>query len=404
MNGALVNLLVSLGLLVVPGPKDRPLMETLVNDHPLRLQIDTGAELLMLFSYAADRIGLPYQKPPQPADPDPQKPAHYTVYPSDLCRVKMGDRNVQIRLPICEVPPWVRSAGIDGVVGWPVIKNSVVRIDWGQKILEPVPEVPAAATQWQQFDVYTAPGLRVLALQVSESSESPRAVYIDTGSSVSVEVATPLWQEILSRHPGLSTTLEASYNPGIGYSASPVCWLPVLKLGKLELHDVPVSEASKDFQRAPAYLARISLYGLTRLELVVEARQNRAYVRPKQDYPKRYDYNRAGAVFLPADHQSDDLLARVLDGGPAYEAGIRNGDKLLRANEREVAGWRTDPNGWMSDTSTFEQAAGTKVSLTIMRDTCPMDVTVVLTEILPVEATAPASQKDQVNQARKETP
>jgi hypothetical protein len=378
-------------------------MEAQINNHPLRLQIDTGAEELMVFSYAADRIGLAYQKPPQPAAPSQLKPGHFMVYPSDRCQLRLGNRDVQMRLPICEVPPWVQSARVDGVVGWRVLSNNILHIDWGQKMLEPIPQVPDPAGQWQRFDVYAPPGQRVLALQVSKSSESSQAVYIDTGSGSGVEVASALWKEIVAQHPGLSTTIEGSYNPGVGYSASPVCWLPVLKLGNLELHDVPVSEAQKSFQQAPAYLAQIGLYGLTRLELIVDGRQNLAYVRAKQDYSKKYDHNRAGVVFLPADDQSADLLAKVLDGGPAYEAGIRNGDRLLRVDGRDVAGWRTDPNGWMSDTTAFERPAGTKVALTIRRDTQPVEVTVVLKDLLPVEATPPARQEDPARLSPQET-
>ncbi len=403
MSAFLTGLVLAVELLVAPGAKDRPCMEAQVNDHPIRLQIDTGAEELMMFSYAADRIGLPYQKPPQPAAPSQLKSGHFMVYPSDRCQLRLGNRDVQMRLPICEVPPWVQSAGVDGVVGWRVLSNNILHIDWGRKMLEPVPQIPGPAAQWQRFDVYAPPGQRVLALQVSESSESPKAVYIDTGSDGGVEVASALWKEIVAQHPGLSTTIAGSYGPGVGYSASSVCWLPVLKVGNLELHDVPVSEAPKGFQQWPAYLAQIGLYGLTRLELFVDGRQNRAYVRAKQDYSKKYDYNRAGVVFLPADGQSADLLAKVLDGGPAYEAGIRNGDRLLRANGRDVAGWQTDPNGWMSDTSTFEQPAGTKVALTIMRDAHPMEVTVVLKDLLPTEATPPPRPEDQASQPTQET-
>jgi hypothetical protein len=392
------------GLLAAPGVKDRPFMEAQVNNHPLRLQIDTGAETLMVFSYAADRIGLSYQKPPQPADPNRLKPGHFMVYPSDLCQFKLDNREVRMRLAVCEVPPWVRSAGIDGVVGWPVLSRNIMHIDWGQKTLEPMPQVPDPAAQWQKLGVYAPPGMPVLALQVSESGASPQAVYIDTGSFGGVDVASALWKEIVAQHPGLATTIEGSYSPGVGYCVSPVCWLPVLKLGNLELHDVPVSEAPKGFQEWPAYLAQIGLYGLTRLELVVDGRQNHAYVRAKQDYSRKYDYNRAGVVFLPADSQSADLRANVLDGGPAYEAGLRNGDRLLSVEGRDVAGWRTDPNGWMSNTSTFEQPAGTKVRLTVRRDAQPMDVAIVLQELLPVEATPASRPEDQASQSSQKTP
>jgi S1-C subfamily serine protease len=88
------------------------------------------------------------------------------------------------------------------------------------------------------------------------------------------------------------------------------------------------------------------------------------------------------------DSQSSDLVATVLGPGPAYEAGIRNGDRLLRVNERDVSGWRTDPNPMESPSSW--KPAGTKVDLTVQREGQILDVTIVLKELLPVE-TLPAS-------------
>jgi C-terminal processing protease CtpA/Prc len=98
------------------------------------------------------------------------------------------------------------------------------------------------------------------------------------------------------------------------------------------------------------------------------------------------------------------LLAQVLDGGPAYEAGLRNGDRLLRVAGRDVAGWRTDPNGWMSDTSTFQQPPGTKVTVNVIRDTQPMEVTIVLKELLPIETTPASCPEDRASQSSRKTP
>ncbi len=38
-----------------------------------------------------------------------------------------------------------------------------------------------------------------------------------------------------------------------------------------------------------------------------------------------------------------ELVARVVDGSAAYQAGVRDGDVLLKLDERDVATWRADP-------------------------------------------------------------
>ncbi len=386
--------------------KKRPVLEAQVNDHPIRLAIDTGAEMLMVFSYAADRIGLGYQRPMGPLDPRPLKPGQVVAYPSELCRLRLGNHEGPVRLAIFETPPGLRTSAFDGVLGWRTISDNVWHIDWGRKIVETVPELPAAVAQWQRFEVYSPPELSVLALQVSGSSEPPQAVYIDTGDTGGVLVNSTLWKEILSRHPGLPTAIEGFYSPSVGCHILTLCWLPVLKVGGLELHDVPVAEAPPLFQQMPAFLARIGLYGLTRLEVVVDGKQSRVYVRVRQDYSKKYDYNRAGVAFLPVDDHSADLLATVLKGSPAEEAGLHDGDRLLRLDGRDVTGWRTDPNGLLGDDPIFAEPAGTKVRLMVIRDTQTMEVPIVLKELLPVEATRPAQTENPGNPSPtpKETP
>jgi len=75
------------------------------------------------------------------------------------------------------------------------------------------------------------------------------------------------------------------------------------------------------------------------------------------------------------------LIAHVLERSPAAEAGVRNGDVLLKIGERDVTGWRTDKNrGQMKDAS--QSPAGTKMELTLLRDSKEIKITAVLRDIL----------------------
>jgi hypothetical protein len=383
------------GFLAAPGPEDRPSVMVLVNDQPVQLTIDTCADKFALFSHAADRIDLKYRRPPLPPDPNQMKAGRVPLFRSEMCRVRMGNRDAPAlhikdvegrrRVPVLEVPSGLQSASLDGVIGWTNIFDSVLHLDWGQKTLESLPEIPPQTLRWNELPLYSPPGPQVLALRVSGPRAPPRALYIDTGAPGGVQVASALWQEIVAQHPGLPMALDGYYTPAAGYVLQRTCWLKMLRLGDLELHDVPVSEMPEATQRLPSCLATVGLYGLTRLELIVDGRHDRAYVRTKQEYPKRYDYNRAGVTFLPPDRQSSDLVAAVLEGGPAYEAGIRAGDRLRRVNGRDVTGWQTDPNIIREQASPFTKPAGTKLTLTVQRDGRPMEVTVTLRELLPVE-------------------
>ena len=94
-----------------------------------------------------------------------------------------------------------------------------------------------------------------------------------------------------------------------------------------------------------------------------------------------YEHNRLGAVFVPFQPNTDALVALVVDRGPAQEAGIRNGDVLLKIGELDVTRWRTDP-AVLPLSRFWEQPAGTHLELTLMRGEEKLLITVRLREIL----------------------
>jgi len=393
MNAFLTTLVLSAGLLAAPDARQRPALEVRIDEHPIRLALDTGAETLLLFSHAADRIGLGYHKPEKEFDPARKRPGEVAVFPSDVCRLRIGATESDGRLLICEIPPAGQSPGIDGVLGWANLATGILYINWGQRVFTSLSAVPALAPPWRGFDLYSSPSVHILALRVSRTPGLAQAVYVDTGDPDGVGVTSATWDAIVSRHPGLPTAIRACYTPGIGHFVRTICWIKELKLGGIELHDVPVHEAPKGFQQWPSYLATIGLYGLTRLELIVDGRHNRAHVRARKDYPQEYDYNRLGAVFLPSNSPSQDLVATVLTGSPADKAGVRNGDRLLQVDGNDVTAWATDPNVMTRINTLFAQPAGTELRLTIVRDACPEDVSVILQETLPIKA-GPTSRQE----------
>jgi hypothetical protein len=167
-------------------------------------------------------------------------------------------------------------------------------------------------------------------------------------------------------------------------------WADKISLGPVVLTGVPVMEADvaditlgslSDVQ----YEATLGLVALKRLDIIIDRKDDNVYVRPKKTPSIPYEHNRLGAVFVPHDSQSDDLLAHVVDGSPAYEAEIRNDDVLLKIGELDVTKWRTDPN--VLPLSRFWcNPAGTKLDLTLKRGDKIFKTTAVLRNILPPDA------------------
>ena len=131
--------------------------------------------------------------------------------------------------------------------------------------------------------------------------------------------------------------------------------------------------------------ASLGFAALKRLELVVDGKARVAYVRPRPGPPPPFQHNRLGAVFVPRNSQSDDLVAHVLAGSPGWEGGIRPGDTLLKIDDLDVTHWRSDPD--ILPLSRFwERPAGTKLELTVKRGEKTLKSSVTLRQILSPDA------------------
>ena len=124
-------------------------------------------------------------------------------------------------------------------------------------------------------------------------------------------------------------------------------WAEELCLGRLTIRQVPIrkGDPAVEAMLGHDYEATLGLYALGRLAMVVDAKRHKIYLKTDAAAPPAmdYNYNRLGAVFVPKDPNSNDLVAHVVQGSPAYDAGIRNDDILLRVNEMDATKWRTDP-------------------------------------------------------------
>ena len=136
--------------------------------------------------------------------------------------------------------------------------------------------------------------------------------------------------------------------------------------------------------------AILGIAALKQLDLIVDGKTGVAYVQPHSG-PRARQHNRLGAIFAPG-HASDDLVAFVLDGSPAYEAGIRNGDVLLKIGNLDATKWPTDP-AVLPLSRFWARPAGDKLDLTLKRGSETLQKTVVLKDILGEKLPASGPKK-----------
>jgi len=355
----------------------RFLVPAKINGRPATLALDTGTEDLFLFKPAAERLGLKLPEIP----PDVlRESGRFPVLDTGPRKITLF--NTTGYFPVA-VADFSVSMDVDGCAGWSLFKNSIFQIDVASRAIRSLPQVPPEARQWTALRIHRASNVFCLELP-----DKTGMILIDTGNYGGVSLSPERWQAWTNANPHLPKTLTAYYMGGSGVVVGEEAWAEKLSFGSMVLNEVPVHPASASDVavgsfRSP-YQATLGLAALERLDFIVDGPAKMVYVRPRPGPFQPYSYNRAGAVFTPRDPRRDkqtNFVARVIKDGPAYKAGIRDGDVVTKVNGRAPSSWKDGPT-YLSSTL----PAGTKLNLTLKRGDTAFDAILVLEDLFPAVA------------------
>ncbi len=370
------------GLMVADADDERIFLDASINGRPVRFIFDTGAGVpFILFSTAAQKLGL--KVTPPPAD-NQLGPGQVAAGLTELCDLQIARTNLAARFSVVNIPGFLKWDAV-GVLGWPAVSNNLFSVDFASHTFSFLTNLPATSAGWVKLRISTNVDLLGLELAVRHGRKD--ILLLDSGSANGMALNAKAWQDWKSAHARQPVTLDAYYTPNMGLVIKEESWAEKISLGSLTLTKVPVMEAgSGEVALATSlqttFAATLGFAALKRLDVIFDGRRGLAYLRPKSAPPMPYEHDRLGAVFVPENLSSDDLVARVVVGSPAYRAGIRNADVLLKIGGLDTTRWRTDPQ--VLPLSRFWNGpAGTRLVLTLKRGETTFPSTVTLQNILP---------------------
>ena len=379
---------------------DYLVLDAKINGQSVYLAIDTGAEYPCLFSPTVKRLGLSVTAP---RTPPILSPGTVPFNLSEECTLSIEgfDGQYKTRFAVVELPPTASSTSLGGVIGWYVLKDNIMQVDADKRRLRGLKKLPEDIGTWSKYPISHCQNFQVLLIKVSGTSEKEEVVLIDTGSPLGVSLNSRLWEDWSGKQKDSPFTLMSYYTPAVGLKVYKEYWADQLAIGSFTISGVPVANESIVFEQAiPGLVANFGLFALSRFDVIIDGPAGHFYVRQKENPTSKYKYNRAGAVFVPKDPQSIPLIAHVVKDGPAYQVGIRDGDLLIKIADLDVTKWQTDPN--VLPLSRFwEQAAGTKLQLSLTRDDKPYTATVELKEIFPQGENTASEGKETLTEIEK---
>jgi PDZ domain/Aspartyl protease len=364
---------------------ERLLVDARADGRPGKFAFDSGASDMIIFPDGVERLGLRMLPPRTNAASSNGMIMIYTA----LTPFELGQNSFWTTFTVMGRPAYL-DASIDGLIGWSRVKRNIFRIDAAGLEVEPLTNAPDETAGWLQFRVAAA---KMLTLQMPGAGSNIATVMVDTADDRGVSLSPRRWREWRAANPKQPATVSAVIMPGYGVSVKEQCWVKELAFGPLTLTNVPVTE----FNESQAELgstnneAILGIAALKQLDLIVDGNHGIAYVQPRPGPQPPYQHNRLGAVFAPGD--SDDFAAHVATGSPAAEAGILNGDVLLKIGDLDVTKWQTDP-AVLPLSRFWNRPAGEKLELTLKRGGETLKKTVVLKDILgPEKSSASEKQK-----------
>jgi len=357
---------------IVVAEESRIFVDSYINGKPVKLVLDTGAEFPILFRHAADRLKLSITESPSDVKAEKGKAK---IGWTEKCRFQIKEGGDESFFPfgVFDMPGGL-DVDFDGFLGWCLFKNMIIEFDLSLHNFHNIKQhktLNIKRSKWECLDIRK--DLNILVVKTSSKDPTQDFILIDTGDPTGLSVKKELWQQFFKGKPEQNTTLSALYTPGFGLTVDKEKWVREINFGELPLRQIPVRlgvdlESDNSFTKE-GIDGFLGMWGLTCNTWIVDGPAGKIYFR-KNDLtrtPKKYDYNRLAAVFVPEDiRTTNSLIAHVIKNGPAYRAGICDGDELLSVGGLDATKWRTDPNV-MPLSRFWSKPAGSKIDLVLMR-------------------------------------
>jgi hypothetical protein len=276
----------------------------------------------------------------------------------------------------------------DGLLSWNELKKNIYEIDVSKQRWKLLDELPADMKGWTKRKLL--PDENMLKFEVKDGDQT-MIVGIDTGAWHGVVLNRKRWPEWRAAHSAKGGTVECGFFPAAGADGlmiEEVIRARRYTLGDMTFPDMSVSRFT-DFhtQGMNDCDAILGIYAISRFTLILDPRNHAIYTRPVEKITlnaSHYHYNRLGATFVPRDLERDsDIVARVVKDSPAYDAGLRDGDVLVKLGDTKVSRWRvSDPFPWKLNHE-CHQASGTRLKIRVKRNGTNMDLEATLREPQP---------------------
>lgn len=275
--------------------------------------------------------------------------------------------------------------GWDGVIGRPLFKNLVVDIDFASQIVRFYPpdkftydgngsELPLTIANGS-FPFVTS------EISIDGGTAVPATIVIDTGAGHALSLSVDNHDDLELPGKTVSSVLGWGAN---GVIHGRTGRITSLKLGDYVLHNVVTSFPDPKGVHALGGLGQIERHGilgakvLKRFRVVFDYTNARVILEPNTGLETPFTFNNSGVMPLPWTPGAESIeVADVIASSPAEKSGIEIGDRITAIDGKPVAAIGVD-----EIQALLEQASGSKITFTILRENKEFEKELVLRELI----------------------
>jgi len=291
--------------------------------------------------------------------------------------VNVGDLSIN-DVEIHSLPPMQAPYQRDrGVVGRMLLANFVIELDFDRLEMHLHRVGTFAETPgWSKLPLTFQRGNPVVEASVTLSGDSslPVRLVLDLGAGHVLSLYTDADPRIQVPEPNISSTLGWGIS---GRVAGQIARVKSLQLGDQKLDHI-VCSFPQSGQQGPSGLGdnhgNLGCGAMCRFNVVFDYAGSRLLIRPNASFNEPFEQEMAGLGLK--DEGKTLAVVEVLPGSPAADAGIMEGDKIVRIDARPVS-----EVGYLEVRELLKRA-GEKVRFDIQRGDRNLDIEITLQRLI----------------------
>jgi hypothetical protein len=301
---------------------------------------DTGAGATVLDRARAEALGLPLQGQLEGRGAG-EKSVAVAMIPKasfTLPGAELVDQTI-MAIPLGMISPY-EGRPVDGILGFDLISRFVVKIDYAAKRLDLFePASYQYSGSGERIPITMEDNHPHVSADLKVGERLVKGYFlIDTGARTALDLNRPFCEE--HQLVDAVRTIEGGFAAGVGgETRQRIGRTAELKLGKVVLNDV-ITGFSQDQKGAMASRDASGIIGgdvLRRFTVIFDYSRNEMILEPNANVSLPFEYDMSGAFLRSADLLSGIEIRRVVEGSPAAEAGLREGDRITAIDGRSAS-------------------------------------------------------------------